>query len=181
MNSAARSLRAFLGNFATFRYLRRSQLALAIGAHLRIGGQSLWPNMDVVLEKQISDKHKYQWDLNNAILERINEETEKLGGKLVIVGIPYLPQVYDEIWDGTFGGDQTYSRTAATERLAAWCEDHDITYVETLDALREQVKSPGPLVAPSRRRPPQRRRPRGNRRDHLYRPSDKANRTLTLV
>ena len=99
--------------------------------------------MDVVLEKQISDKHKYQWDLNNAILERINEETEKLGGKLVIVGIPYLPQVYDEIWDGTFGGDQTYSRTAATERLAAWCEDHDITYVETLDALREQVKSRG--------------------------------------
>ena len=143
VNSAARSLRAFLGNFATFRYLRRSQLALTIGAHLGIGGQSLWPNMDVVLEKQISDKHKYQWDLNNAILERINEETQKLGGKLVIVGIPYLPQVYDEIWDGTFGEDQTYSRTAATERLAAWCEDHDITYVETLDALREQVKSRG--------------------------------------
>ena len=137
--STAHGLRKFLSNFAIFRYLRRSKLALAIGSKLRIGGQSLWPNMDIVLEKQVSPEHEYQWRLAKALLGRIKTECDALNAKLIVLGIPYLPQVYDEIWEVTFAGDATYSRTAANERVAAWCKDAEVSYVETLDAFRAET------------------------------------------
>ena len=139
--SAAHGLRKFLSNFAIFRYLRRSKLALAIGSKLRIGGQSLWPNMDIVLEKQVSPEHEYQWRLAKALLDKIKTECDGLNAKLIVLGIPYLPQVYDEIWDVTFGGDAKYSRTAANERVAAWCTQAGIEYVETLEAFRTETRA----------------------------------------
>src|SRR5262249_37037432 len=78
----ARAVRAFLENFATFRYLRRSNLALAIGSRVRVGGQSLWPNMEVVLQKNISPEYKYNWDLAEAVLERMDIEAKRLGAQL---------------------------------------------------------------------------------------------------
>ena len=55
-------------------------------------------------------------------------------------GVLYAPDAYyDEVWDRTFGGDEHFSRTAGTERVRRWCDERDITYVETLDAFREKT------------------------------------------
>ncbi len=139
----SRRIKRVLGNFATFRQLRRSTLALAIGSRLKLGSESLWPNMEIVLEKEISPKHQYQWDLNGKLLERIHVETKKLNAELIVLGIPYLPQVYDDVWKSTFGGNESYSRNAAAVRIAAWCQQRGIHYVETLDSLRIESRSRG--------------------------------------
>ena len=142
----AKQVRALLENFATFRYLRRSNLALAIGARVRLGGASLWPNMEVVLEKEVSPQNEYNWRLAKALLERIEVETTKLGAQLVVLGIPYLPQVYDEIWQSTFGDNPKYAREAATDRLREWLQSRQIPYVDSMDALRAHVQKTGRWV-----------------------------------
>ncbi len=138
-----RKVRRLLGRFATFRYLRRSRLALFIGSHVKIGGQSLWPNMEIVVEREISWDHEYHWRLFEALLLRIEQESEKLGARLIVVGIPYLPQVYDEIWQSTFAGNEKYSRTAAIERLQSWCAANGIEYVDILEPFRQDVATHG--------------------------------------
>jgi lysophospholipase L1-like esterase len=136
-------VREVLDNLATFRYLRRSSLALFIGSHVKVGGESLWPNMDVVLEKNVPPAHEYQWRLFAALLELAKHECDQQHAHLIVVGIPYLPQVYDEIWDSTFGGNQAYSRTAASERVQLECQKLGITYVDTTEAMRSKSKQLG--------------------------------------
>ena len=140
---AASKVRGLLEYSATFRYLRRSSLALFIGSHVKISGQSLWPNMDVVLEKNVSAEHEYQWKLFGALLQRMKEECDRQSATLVVVGIPYLPQVYDDVWDSTFAGNAAYSRTAAIERVEGECNKLRVAYVDTLAPLRERSKELG--------------------------------------
>jgi len=136
----AARVRAVLEHFATFRYLRRSKLALMIGSRVKVNGSSMWPNMEVLIEKEISDVHRYQWKLFEALLDRIKQECVRQNAKLIVVGIPYLPQVYDEIWQATFGGDSRFSCTVGIERVKAMCNARNIVYVETLDDLRSKSR-----------------------------------------
>ena len=62
---------------------------------------------------------------------------------MFIVGIPYLPQVYDEIWDATFKGSDWAVRDAAPQRIQKWCAERNISYVKTLDSFRTAVKKQG--------------------------------------
>jgi lysophospholipase L1-like esterase len=140
---SVRRVRRGLEHVATFRYLRHSNLALTIGATVRIGGQSLWPNMDSVLERDISPEHEYSWRLAFALLDRINSETKKLHAQLVVLIIPYLPQVYDDTWQRTFGTNPRYSRTASIDRLQAWLTSRGISSVDTTPALRAAVTAKG--------------------------------------
>lgn len=142
-NTAPQVLRRFLDNFATFRFMRRSKLALAVGSRLRIGGQSLWPNMEIIVEKEPSEKHRYQHRLFEALLLEMQAECKRQNAVFTIVGIPYLPQVYDDLWNSTFGGDARFSRTAAIERVSAFCAAHNIAYVDTLEAFRSRHKQLG--------------------------------------
>ena len=139
----AARVREILEYSATFRYLRRSKLALTFGSHVRIRGQSLWPNMDIVVEKKVSPEHEYQWRLFEALLAKTKAECDRQGAKLIVVGIPYLPQVYDDIWNSTFGQDQNNSRTAGADRVAADCKKLGITYVDSLDAFQSKSKEVG--------------------------------------
>jgi lysophospholipase L1-like esterase len=140
---AVKRVRQAIEHFATFRYLRRTNLALAIGARVHVGGESLWPNMEAVVERDISPSREYNWRLAFALLDRIQAETTKLHARLVVVIIPYLPQVYDETWRRTFGNDPRYSRTAAIDRLQAWCAAKGIRSVDSTDALRAAVAARG--------------------------------------
>jgi hypothetical protein len=82
--------------------------------------------MEVVLEKEVSPQNEYNWRLAKALLERIEVETTKLGAQLVVLGIPYLPQVYDETWQSTFGDNPKYAREAGTNRLREWLQSRQI-------------------------------------------------------
>lgn len=144
--TSAASVRQLLGNFATFRYLRRSKLALWVGSKLRLGGQSLWPNMEVVVNREISPEHEYQWKLAQALLLRMRDESKQQGAELIVLGIPYLPQVYDDVWAVTFASNPNCDRDASRQRLAAWCAANGIRYVDSCDLLRQRSKAAGRLL-----------------------------------
>ncbi len=140
---SAQSVREFLDRSSTFRFLRRSRLALFAGSKLRLGGQSLWPNMEVILERDVSPRHECQVRLAFALLAKIREECQRMGAGLIVVGVPYLPQVYDDVWSMTFGGDERFSRTAGIERTVKFCSENGIRYIDTLEAFRERVRREG--------------------------------------
>jgi lysophospholipase L1-like esterase len=142
----AQTVREILEYSAGFRYLRRSSLSLFVGSHIKVRGQSLWPNMDIILEKNVQPEHQYQWRLFEALLQRIKNESDRQGARLIVVGIPYLPQVYDDIWNSTFGGNDSYSRTAAIERVEAVCQKLGVAYVDTLGPLHQKSKELGRWV-----------------------------------
>src|SRR2546430_4623642 len=99
--------------------------------------------MDVILEKNVRPEHEYQWRLFEALLKRTREECDRQGAKLIVVGIPYLPQVYDDIWASTFGDDDAYSRTAAIERVQIECQKLGVAYLDTLEPLRQKTRETG--------------------------------------
>lgn len=135
-------LRGVLETTATFRYLRRSRLFLIIGSKIRVGGQSLWPNMEVAMEKEVSPAHEYQHRLFRALLAELKAQSEALGAKLVVVGIPYLPQVYEDLRQQTFS-DAKYDPWALNRRVAAYCGELGIGYVDTQTPLREKHRAVG--------------------------------------
>lgn len=142
----SQTVRDILEYSAGFRCLRRSSLSLFIGSHIKVEGQSLWPNMDVILEKTLPPEHQYQWRLFESLLQRMKSECDSQGSRLIVVGIPYLPQVYDEVWNSTFGVNGAYSRTAAIERTEAICQRLGIVYVDTLGPLQQRSKDSGHWV-----------------------------------
>lgn len=82
-------------------------------------------------------EHAYQWRLFQAVLLAI-EESARQHAKLVVVGIPYLPQVYDDVFKVTFGGRPGFSQTAAITRVRTFCEENAIVYLDTRDAFRKK-------------------------------------------
>jgi lysophospholipase L1-like esterase len=99
--------------------------------------------MDVVLEEKITPKHEYQWQLFAGLLRLIKEECDRQNARLIVVGIPYLPQVYDDVWNSTFAGNQAYSRTAAIDRVRTECRRNDIAYVDALEPMQQQSRKSG--------------------------------------
>jgi lysophospholipase L1-like esterase len=73
----------------------------------------------------------------------MKEECDHQQAKLIVVGIPYLPQVYDDVWNSTFAGNAAYSRTAASERVEKLCRELGIAYVDTLEPMRERSRELG--------------------------------------
>ena len=140
--SFAMTLRSFLDRSATFRQLRRSKLMLMIGSRVRVGGQSLWPNMEIVMEKEISPGHEYQHRLFKALLQGIKAEAERQGAKLIVAGIPYLPQVYDDLRRATFPGEK-YDAEATTRRVAAYCRELGVGFVDTQAPLCARHRETG--------------------------------------
>jgi len=140
--SFAMTLRGLLERSATFRQLRRSRLMLMLGSRIRVGGQSLWPNMEIIMEKEIAPAHEYQHRLFKALLRGLKEEADQQGAKLVIAGIPYLPQIYDELRKATFPGEK-YDAEACTRRVTGYCSELGIGYVDVQTPMRVKHKQSG--------------------------------------
>lgn len=140
--TAAMSVRRLLDQTATFRQLRRSKLMLMIGSRVRVSGQSLWPNMEIVMEKEISPGHEYQHRLFKALLQGLKVEAERQGAKLIVAGIPYLPQVYDDLRKATFPGDK-YDAEATTRRVAAYCQEIGVGFVDTQTPMHTRQQQTG--------------------------------------
>ena len=117
-------------------------MALALASRVKLEGTSLWPNMDAVMERDIAPSHQYQHRLFRALLARMASEADAVGARLIVVGIPYLPQVYEEIRQSAFAGEQ-FDPDALSRRVRAYTEDAHATYVDTTPAFRTAVKSAG--------------------------------------
>ena len=147
------SVRALLGNFATFHVTSETQQPRPRdqGLGVRLGGAGLWPNMEVVLEKGSQPAERVQLAPGkSALLERIEVETAKLGGAVGGARHPVLallPQVYDETWHEDRRGQSKYAREGgAPTGCGNGSSRGQIPYVDSMDALRAHVKKTGQWV-----------------------------------
>jgi len=121
-----------------YRRLRRSKLAMWMFININ---PSLWPGQDTALKKNLNAGDKYRWLLAQQIIKKIAEESFRKNRIVVLVNIPYLAQVYDEVWLASFGRrPEKYDRWIAGERLRDICNKAGVYYIDTTKALVEEVR-----------------------------------------
>mgnify|MGYP005846155553 CR=1 FL=1 len=125
-------LRDFLSKFELYNLLRRSKAAMWVATNLRPGGQSLWPGLDTSLKIKLTEEDAYRWKLADEILKQFQREAMQWDAQLVLVNIPYLAQVYDDVWESSFGSNtELYNRWIGNHRLQRICKQIGITYIDT--------------------------------------------------
>src|SRR5262249_45570722 len=84
---------------------------------------------------------RYRWMLMEKVMERLVKQAKASGAKVIVVNIPYLAQVYDDVWAWSFGSKpDEYDRWIAGKRLGEVCERIDGGYIDTTDAFVEAVR-----------------------------------------
>lgn len=143
--SASLQIRGFLERFALYRRLKKSGLAMAIATSgWTPGGDSLWPGPDTALRRELGPEQEYRWRLASLLLAEIAKEASGANRRVVLVNIPYLPQVYDEVWESSFGArPEQFDRWIAGRRLAKICEETGIGYIDTTPPLVEEARRRG--------------------------------------
>jgi len=136
--------RDFLSRFELYKLLRRSKIAMWIATNLRPGGESLWPGLDTSLKKNLTESDAYRWKLAEEILKQFKKESKQRRSKLVLVNIPYLAQVYSEVWESSFGSSpETYDRWIGNKRLQNICTKLGIIYIDTTAEFIQRYKETG--------------------------------------
>src|SRR5262249_39779087 len=90
--------------------------------------------------RDLSERERFQWALAEAILRQLAAEVRADGASLTIVLIPYLPEVYDDVWNATFGRSQEYDRSAGSRRLREVAGRIGAGYIDTTPALAEAAR-----------------------------------------
>jgi lysophospholipase L1-like esterase len=137
-------IRDGLQQLALYRLLKRSQLAVWVVARWTPGGQSLWPGLDTALKVTPDPEDERRMRLAEAILARLAEEVRAIGATPVLLHIPYLAQVYDEVWSASFGAfPDRFQRDLASRRLAAIADRAGMVFVDAWPAMVEEVRRSG--------------------------------------
>jgi lysophospholipase L1-like esterase len=137
-------IRDGLQQLALYRLLKRSQLAVWVAARWSPGGQSLWPGLDTALKLTPDPDDERRMRLAETILARLAEEVRAIGATPILLHIPYLAQVYDEVWTASFGVfPDRYQRDLASRRLAAIAERAGMAFVDSLPAMLAEVRRSG--------------------------------------
>ena len=135
-------IKRLLGKLALYRIFRRSKLAMWVAIHVRPGMQSLWPGLDSGLRKNLNEIDSYRWKLAEEIIKKIAQEAEVKNTKVILINIPYLAQVYDDIWESSYGmKPQEYDRYIAGRRLEKICERAGIYYIDITKEFVKEAKS----------------------------------------
>jgi lysophospholipase L1-like esterase len=137
-------LRNFLGRFALYRAAKRSQAAMSLAMWLQPATGSLWPGLDTALKIQPSEDDAYRIELVSQILAQIAVEAKRSGSEVVLVHIPYLAQVYDEVWAGSFGMfPEQYDRELGSKRLRQIADEAGMGFVDTSGAFVREARRTG--------------------------------------
>lgn len=136
-------VRSWLDRLSLYRRLKSTTVAMRLSG-LWPFDAPLWPGPDTAMRRRLDGGEAYRWALAGALLRRTAREASEAGARLLVVNIPYLPQVYDEVWQASFGRrPEEYDRWIAGERLAALCGDSGIAFVETTRRFVEEARRRG--------------------------------------
>jgi len=124
--------------------LRRSPLAYHGVGLLRLLGVNAWPNMDGVLAKRLGPVDEHSWRLVEKLLQRFQEELDAEGVLFSVVVLPYLPQVYDDVWSQAFAlGGERFDRFMGNRRLLRICETHRIDCLDLTPEFVSRARATG--------------------------------------
>lgn len=130
--SLSSNVRSFMENFALYRKFKRSLWAMWIAAHVHPKNESLWPGLDTALKIQLDMDDSYRWLLAEKIIGQIAREAKDRGSETILVKIPYLAEVYDNLWRMSFGTrPDKYDRFIPSLRLKKICDKENIYFVDT--------------------------------------------------
>lgn len=143
-----------VGSLATKEFWRgRSKLFLALhrGIVGRYGvrlmrrlGVDVWKGIEPILARKLSPTDAHSWLLVERLLEQFADRLGRRGIGFTLVVIPYLPQVYDDIWEQAFGFDAArYDRFVGEARVEGICGRHGIDRLDLTRAFSEGVKAGG--------------------------------------
>ena len=137
-------IRGYLSqNSELFKAAKSSRLAVWFASR-STSQDSIWPSMDTVAKKVPNEQDRYRIALATAILHQISVEAKAAGAVPILVKIPYLPEVYDEIWNSSFGMyPDLYDRNRATELMRAVAAQADIQLIDTTAEFAAAVKQRG--------------------------------------
>ena len=142
--TGGQQIRGFLEQFALYRLSKRSKLAMWVGMWLQPGTGSLWPGLDTALKRELSEDDQYRIALAEHIIRQIAEEAETQGREVVLVHIPYIAQVYSDVWQNSFGMfPEQYDRHLGTARLREIAGSAGIHFVDTMEALIAETTRTG--------------------------------------
>jgi hypothetical protein len=142
----ARDLRGLLDNLALYRIAKRSELAMWAAMRLKVQEESLWPGLDTGLKLDLTPDDRRRIDLAGRLIGEIAAEARQIGAIPVLVHIPYLAQIYDSIWQRSFGSVPGYDRDLPSARLAAFAEQHGLLYADAYPVMRDYVSTHGESV-----------------------------------
>jgi len=142
-DSASSRLKAFLlERSQLYGAIRRSAAAYYAVRLLRLVGVRAWPNMDGILATRLGPADEHSWRLIEKLLRRFREELDAEGILFTVVVLPYLPQVYDEVWEKAFGG-AGFDRFAGNRRLSLICEAARIDCLDLTPEFVARVRATG--------------------------------------
>lgn len=142
--STAQRIREVLDQFALYRLAKRSKLAMRMAVWLQPATGSLWPGLDTALKLELSEDDAYRIALAQEIIGQIADEAKAEDREVVLVHIPYIAQVYDDVWQASFGMyPERYDRHLGTRRLRDIANEEGIHLADTMDALVAETRRTG--------------------------------------
>jgi lysophospholipase L1-like esterase len=125
---------------ALFRRFKNSLAAVWLG--MRLQNRHLFLGSDVAFKKEPDARDRYCWEMTEKLLGAIAREAARRKIKVVLVNIPYLAQVYDDIWRFSYGSmPGKYDRWIGGKRLAAICRRQGIAFIDTTGAFVKRARS----------------------------------------
>lgn len=140
------TLRAALDHLALYRLFKRSELAMWLAMRLRTADEAMWPGLDTALKVELSREDRRRFQLAGKLIGRIADEARQAGAIAMLVHIPYLAQVYDSVWNSSFGSVPGYDRDLAGKRLGDIARQFGLVYVDVYPAMRDFVARHGEWV-----------------------------------
>ena len=138
-----RTVRAALDHLALYRRFKRSELAMWLAMRLGTADEAMWPGLDTALKIDLSQEDRRRYALAGKIIGRIADEARQAGAVPILVHIPYLAQVYDSVWNSSFGSVPGYDRDLAGKRLGDIARQHGLVYVDVYPAMRDFAAKQG--------------------------------------
>ena len=137
-------IRSYLNHLALYRLAKRSKLAYWLSVRVSPQGRSLWPGLDTALKKTLVGDDAYRWELAERILAALVHDVGQRVDHIILVVIPYLAQVYDEVWETSFGGfPDRYDRWIGNDRLREICKRLGIEFVDTTPEFIRRTRGNG--------------------------------------
>jgi lysophospholipase L1-like esterase len=139
--SSGLRVRTWLRRLALYRRVQNSMMAMRLATSIRLpGGDLIWEGPEAVLHRTLSDREAFQWALAEAILRKLAAEVRADHATPVLVLIPYLPEVYDDVWNATFGRSSEYDRFEGSRRLRDMAQRIGAGFIDTTPALIDAAR-----------------------------------------
>ena len=120
-----------------FWFLKGSKLSYWLASKLRFENFSIWPGIELALKKELNYTENKKLILVEKIIQKIKNEAEQIGAELYLLHIPYMVEIYDDIWNLTYKNNINFQIDIGEKKLKIISNILDIKFIETRSSLND--------------------------------------------